>query len=178
METSQIPLLSADTCQRQDLNHIDPKHVIHSVNTQNHPDTVTPKTAEEIVSTYEDVFDGLGCLKGELHLEIDHKVRPVQQLLRRTPIPIKERVTTAIREMEQKGITAKVTEPTPWISNMVVTEKKDKLRNMPGPGSDEQGPIEITLPDAHSRRNTAGISKGQDILSIRCKRWLLASATG
>ena len=83
---------------------------------------------------HEDVFDGLGCLKGELHLEIDHKVRPVQQLLRRTPIPIKERVTTAIREMEQKGITAKVTEPTPWISNMVVTEKKDKLRICLEPG--------------------------------------------
>ena len=30
--------------------------------------------------------------------------------------------------MEQKGIIAKVTERTPWISNMVVTERKDKLR--------------------------------------------------
>ena len=111
----------------------------------------------------------IGCLKGELHLEIDHKVRPVQLLPRRTPIPIKARVTTAIREMEQKGIIAKVTEPTPWNSNMVVTEKKDKLRICP---------TEITLPDAHRRRNTAGISKGLDILSIRCKRWLLASETG
>ena len=97
-------------------------HVIYNFNTQNDlPDTVTPKTAEEIVSTFEDVFDGLGCHKGELHLEIDHQVRPVQQLPRRTPILIKERLTTAIREMEQNGIIAKFTEPTPWISNMVVT---------------------------------------------------------
>ena len=45
METSQIPtLLSADTCQRLDLLHIDPKHVIHSVNTQNHTHSSSSRT--------------------------------------------------------------------------------------------------------------------------------------
>ncbi|KAG5278498.1 hypothetical protein AALO_G00099650 [Alosa alosa] len=140
-EQRQMLEQHADTCQRLDLIHIDPKHVIHSVNTHNLPDTVTPKTAEEIVSAYEDVFYGLGCLRGKLHLEIDHKVRPVQQLPRRTPIPIKDRVTTAIREMEQKGIIAKVTEPTPWISNMVGTEKKDKLRICLDPGPLNKAPL-------------------------------------
>lgn len=90
-----------------------------------------PSTTEELVSSYDDVFDGLGCLPGKLHLKVDSSIRPTQQLQqlpRRIPIPIKEKVTKAIEEMETKGIIKKVTDPTPWISNIVVVEKNDKLR--------------------------------------------------
>jgi hypothetical protein len=51
---------------------------------------------EEIISKYKDVLDGLGCLPGELHLEVDNAARPVQQLPRQMPIPLKERITKAI----------------------------------------------------------------------------------
>ena len=88
----------------------------------------TPNTTEGLISYYDDVFDGLGCLPGKLHLKVDPSVRPVQQLPRRIPIPIKDRVTKAILDMETRGIIKKVTDPTPWISNIVVVEKTDKLR--------------------------------------------------
>ena len=71
------------------------------------------------------MFDGLGFLHGELHLEVDNAARPVQQLSRR--ILVKERITKAIHSMDSADIT-KVREPTMWISNMVVIEKPDKLR--------------------------------------------------
>lgn len=128
METSQTPLLSADTCLRLNLLQITSSHVIHSLDAGKTDSTTIPKTTEELISSYDDVFDGLGCLPGELHLKVDPAIRPVQQLPRRVPIPIKDKVTSAIEDMEKRGIVAKVTDPTPWISNMVVVEKKDKLR--------------------------------------------------
>lgn len=70
---------------------------------------------------------GLGCLPGELHLEVDNAARPLQQLPRRISIPLKEIITKAIYSMDNADI-KKVTEPIPWISNMVVIEKPDKLR--------------------------------------------------
>lgn len=91
-------------------------------------------TTEEILSKYEDVIEGLGCLPGELHLQIDTDIRPVQQLPA-VPIPLKKKVTEAILSMEEEGIIAKVTEPTQWISNMVVIETPGKLRTCIDPST-------------------------------------------
>lgn len=53
-------------------------------------------------------FEGLGCLPGELHLEVDPDIRPVQQVPRRIPIPLKHKVTEAIQSMEKNGIIKRV----------------------------------------------------------------------
>lgn len=92
-------------------------------------------TTEDIISKYNDVFEGLGCLPGELHLEVDPDIRPVQQVPRQIPIPLKHKVTEAIRSMEKNGIIKRVTEPTQWISNMVVIEKPGKLRTCIDPSA-------------------------------------------
>ena len=128
MDTSQTPLLSAETCQRLNLLQVTSSQVIHSLEASQALNASTPNTTEGLISYYDDVFDGLGCLPGKLHLKVDPSVRPVQQLPRRIPIPIKDRVTKAILDMETRGIIKKVTDPTPWISNIVVVEKTDKLR--------------------------------------------------
>ncbi|KAI4897681.1 hypothetical protein NFI96_029695 [Prochilodus magdalenae] len=128
METSQTPLLSADTCLRLNLLQFTSSHVVHSIAAGQADSATMPKTMEELIASYDDVFHGLGCLPGELHLKVDPAIKPVQQLPRRVPIPIKDKVTKAIEDMETRGIIARVTDPTPWISNMVVVEKKDKLR--------------------------------------------------
>jgi len=122
MEPSHIPLLSVETCQKLNLLPINTNHVIHNIDTKEV--SGASHAMDEIISVYDDVFDRLGCLPGELHLEIDPTVQPVQLLPRRIPIPIKSTIIKAIQEMEQKGVMAKVVELTPWIINMVVTEKK------------------------------------------------------
>ena len=37
-----------------------------------------------------DVFDTLGCLPRELHLEVDKSIQPVQHMLRKLRVVIKE----------------------------------------------------------------------------------------
>ena len=62
METSQIPLLSNDMCERLRLLHVNHSHVLHHVDTPSTTSTEVIMTNEEIISKSYDVFDRLGCL--------------------------------------------------------------------------------------------------------------------
>ena len=44
---------------------------------------------QDILTKYKDVFEGLGCLPGEYHLEVDPSCRPVKHTPRRVAIPLK-----------------------------------------------------------------------------------------
>ena len=88
----------------------------------------TQKSTTGIMDRYSDVFEGLGCLPGELHLEIDSSVSPVQHVPRKIPIAIKSEVKDKIDNMVECGVLTKVDEPTDWISSMVVVRRPDKLR--------------------------------------------------
>lgn len=83
---------------------------------------------EQILSDYSDIFTGLGKLPGVYKIEMDPNVKPVQHNPRRVPLPIKTELKHKIAELEKAEIIQKVTEPTPWISNMVVVRKPNKLR--------------------------------------------------
>ncbi|XP_019614003.1 PREDICTED: uncharacterized protein K02A2.6-like [Branchiostoma belcheri] len=114
VKTRQSPLLSAETCTMLGLI---------TLNTVNHV-----STTEQIVEKYTDVFEGLGCLPGEYHIEIDKDVKPVQHLPRRVPVPLKAQLKAKIEELERKNVIARVTKPTDWISSMVVVKKPGKMR--------------------------------------------------
>ena len=45
---------------------------------------------ERIAPTYPDVFQGLGCMEGALHLEVDESVLPSIMLPRRVPLALKK----------------------------------------------------------------------------------------
>ena len=87
-----------------------------------------PMGKEQILREYSDVFKGLGCLPGEYHIKGDQKQTPVIHAPRRIPIAIRDLVRKELEKMEADGIIAKVTEPTPWVSSMVVVRKDDKVR--------------------------------------------------
>ena len=59
---------------------------------------------------------------------MDPNAKAVQENPRRVPIPVKDELKRKINELEAMSVTAKVTKLTPWISNMVVVRKPNKLR--------------------------------------------------
>ena len=87
-----------------------------------------PLSKSRILNDYKKVFTGLGCLPGEYHIEIDPSVKPVQHAPRRVPVPLRTKFKAKITEMEKKGVIAKVTEPTDWISSAATVQRNDKLR--------------------------------------------------
>lgn len=121
IETNNKPLLSAETCQKLGLIQLN-IGTLHSV-----AETNTPLSREQILSTYKDVFEGLGHI-GNASFVIDDKCTPVQHAPRRIPVTIRKEVKEKIADLEGKGIIKKETEPTDWISSMVVVAKPNKIR--------------------------------------------------
>ena len=44
---------------------------------------------KKILEEYGDVFDRLGCLPGELPIEIDKSIQPVQHMQQKIPVAMK-----------------------------------------------------------------------------------------
>ena len=116
---SQQPLLSGETCTGMGLITV---HVVNSINMSQ------ASMPLDVLTKYKDVFEGLGCLPGEHHLEADPSCRPVKHTPRRVAIPLKAELKAHIEALEKIQVLKKVTQPTDWISSEVVVRKGDKLR--------------------------------------------------
>ena len=90
----------------------------------------SPLTKEQLIQKYPQVFsEGVGRLESEYHIRLDSQIDPVQHAPRRVPVVLRERLRETLEELVQQDILALVTQPTEWISSMVVVPKKDgKLR--------------------------------------------------
>ena len=75
---------------------------------------------------FKDVFnDELGSLPGEQVLRVQKDARPVVMGNRRISINLRPALQKELTRLEKKGVIEKVTEPTPWLSQLVITPKKD-----------------------------------------------------
>lgn len=114
MHGDQRPLLSGATCEALGVIKIDPVH--------------QATQAMDLVDQYADVFEGLGCLEGEYHIEVDPSVSPVQHVPRRVPVALKQQLKEKLDNLATQGIIQPVTTPTPWISSLVAIKRPGKLR--------------------------------------------------
>ena len=121
VDMNQTAILSAEACELLKLL---------TVNVVSHVDVTRPEplSQKQILTEYKDVFEGLGELPGEYHIELDPTVKPVQHLPRRVPQALKEDIRSKIDSLVKRGVLTKVTDPTEWISNMVAVKKPGKLR--------------------------------------------------
>ena len=71
----QHPLLSGATCQELGFIKMD---------------IVNAMQSSHIIDQYKDVFEGLGCLEKEYHIEMDPAVSPSQQAPIGVPVALKE----------------------------------------------------------------------------------------
>lgn len=132
VEVSSQPLISAETCEQLDLISVNIEQVeaVQHFQKADHGPNITK---EFIVRHYKDVFEGLGHI-GDSKIVLKPDAKPVQHTPRRVPIAIKDKVKDKLDELENKGIIAKVTEPTEWISSMVVVMTPKKIRICLDPG--------------------------------------------
>lgn len=78
---------------------------------------------------YHDVFnDPIESVLGEIHFELDPNITPVQCAPRNIPVALKARVKEELDRHIKVSNIAPVTEPTAWISNMVIVAKPGKIR--------------------------------------------------
>ena len=85
-----------------------------------------PGAPPELLNEHPELFDGeLGTLPCQYKITLDPDVAPVIRPVRSVPAPLRNKVEAALNRLENRGIIAKVTEPTDWVSALVVTAKKD-----------------------------------------------------
>ena len=81
---------------------------------------------QTVTGRFADVFDGkLGRLEGKVHLRVRDEVYPVVMPTRRMPLAVCPKLKAELERMMEAGIIVPVTEPTPWVSQMVATPKKN-----------------------------------------------------
>ena len=122
---NNICLLSYDTATNLGLVTV---HVqqITSTNILEANEQKRPLSFPHVLQKYPNIFNGIGQLKNfKLKLHIDKTVPPVAQPARKIPFHMRQKVKAAIEKLEQDGIIEKVEGPTPWVSPLVVTPKKD-----------------------------------------------------
>ena len=84
-------------------------------------------TRESILEQYGEVFKpGRGKPLGSpLRIEVDPNVKPVQAPRRRVPVAKLDRVNKELKRLCEEDTIAQVSQPTEWLSNMLVREKPD-----------------------------------------------------
>ena len=95
-----------------------------------HINPVSTKDAalDSIIGKHQSVFHGLGKLKGTtVKLDIDKSITPKALPQRRIPYHIRDKVKTALKELEKQDVIERVPEDqaTPWVQPIVAVPKKD-----------------------------------------------------
>ena len=88
--------------------------------------TTKPMAKKDYLDKYPEVFaDTLGTLEGEAHLTVDSAVPPVVLPARNVPLALRSKVKKELKRLLGLGVISRVDEPTSWVSQLVVVEKKN-----------------------------------------------------
>ena len=69
--------------------------------------------------------EGVGKIAGDYNIRVNPSVAPVQHVPRRVLMALRHRLKETLNSMVRANIIAPVTEPTQWISSIVVVPKKN-----------------------------------------------------
>ncbi|GBN94699.1 hypothetical protein AVEN_270896-1 [Araneus ventricosus] len=74
---------------------------------------------------YNKVFEGLGNLPGKYHISVCENSVPVVSVTRKVAFSLLEPLKAELDRMVKAGVIEKVTEPTVWVSPLVIVQKKN-----------------------------------------------------
>lgn len=78
-----------------------------------------------IVNSFQDTFEGIGCLDRPYHIELLDGAKPVVQPIRRVPLPLVPKLKEALDSLVQQKIIEKVDGSSDWVHGLVIVKKPD-----------------------------------------------------
>ena len=106
------PILGADFCVQNKIIQVNDHDRINQIQEKN-----------PIFKEFEDVFSGLGKIGEDCHIYVKEENSPVVHASRRIPHALFEPLKKQLEELEERKIIQKVTEPTDWVSSIVLVKK-------------------------------------------------------
>ena len=83
-------------------------------------------SADKFVNLYPDLFNGLGSLTVEYHIQLKQSAIPFALCTpRRVALPLLPKIKAELTRMEDMGVISKVEAPTEWCAGMVAVPKPD-----------------------------------------------------
>ncbi|CAF2748036.1 unnamed protein product [Lepeophtheirus salmonis] len=77
-----------------------------------------------ITDEFSNVFEGLGTLQGQVYLKLNDPVQPAISTSRRIPMALQPKVKAELDRLVSIRVIEHISEPTPWVSQIVIVEKK------------------------------------------------------
>lgn len=78
-----------------------------------------------LLDEYSDLFEGIGCLKGESNIYLKNDAVPVVHASRKVPLALLPKLKNKLQELEKMDIIIKVNEPSDWVNSLVIVNKPD-----------------------------------------------------
>ena len=124
------PLVGRQACLKMGLVSYLDNDELNKPDTGNLPvysiDIKVAGSVDQLIKQYPEVFgSGIGRLEGEYHIQVDDSYQATQHAPRRVPVAIREQLKETLTQLTKQDIIQPVTEPTPWISSMVVVPKRN-----------------------------------------------------
>ena len=108
-----MPLIGLPTAIKMKLISINEEHI---------ENVSSMLTVDDV---YSELWNGkLGNLPGIVHLKTDPTVTPVVMPTKRIPIALREKLKQELDRLEELGVLKPVDEPTPWVNQMAITQKR------------------------------------------------------
>lgn len=84
-----------------------------------------PTSKKELIAQNPTVFEGLCQFPGEHHKHVDPKAILVIHGCRKIPLAVLGKLKDTLDQLLQADVITPVTQPTPWVNSLVITEKKN-----------------------------------------------------
>ncbi|GBO25704.1 hypothetical protein AVEN_236732-1 [Araneus ventricosus] len=83
------------------------------------------KSISNLLCKYNQVFEGSSNLPGKYHITLCENSVPVVSVTRKVAFSLLEPLKAELDRMVKAGVIEKVTEPTDWVSPLVIVQKKN-----------------------------------------------------
>ena len=137
------------------------------------------ETKEDIIQKFSDVFDEkVGKINGKYKIILEEYKYPVKHCQWSMAVALQEKVKKKLNSLEEKGIIEKISEPTEWISSMViVANKNNDIRICLDPKDLNKYIKREHYPLPIIEEITPRLTKCKIFYCTRCKERLLAHRT-
>ena len=129
MRGDHKPVLGVKDILKMDLISVNIDNFERVLNVRSAESRQTPEMMADLISRYPEVFaDTVGTLAGEAHLSVDSSISPVILPARSLPISLRPKVKAELKRLLKLAVISQVDEPTSWVSQIVVFEKRNLTR--------------------------------------------------